>query len=775
MLLPKPNLKIKLLALLLLLSILPLLITNTVWFLSSRSQVLDSTAEGLQSNASDIAHQIEGYFEVKQLGLIIHTQSEAILNEDLSKSTAEFQNFIAIDSDIEQLTLINRDGKETIRVSKTNIYSPEELADQSSSLAYQMPKSNGNQKYISPIYNNQTGQPSIYIAIPIIKSGELNKEVIGILKAEYNLTSLWQTISSYKVGQDGYVFLIDERGNIIAHPNQLFVSQQKNINNFPRLSQFLSSTTPSNYLQAKYLPNESGVNSLITYASIGTTKWSAIAQTPVANVLIKTNLLGNTAMAMSVSFLVIIIFISLWASNKVIRPIVQLQDSIKSFGEGKLDYRIQINSGDEIERLSNSFNDMANKLQDSFKRNEEQKRRSDKAAELLLRRDIDLRQTNDALEEEKENISAERNKLEVLLSGIHDAVIAVDLDRKIISFNTAAEKLTGYKIEDVLGKEINFVIRVFDKTDQLDVTTYCPIRTDGFEGVVFAKNDLRLTGFANKESSVNLIAGQIKEGVNVNLGCILTLHNVSEENQLEEMKLDFVSMAAHELRTPLTSIRGYLSVFINENKSMFNPEQMMFLNRISIASNQLMSLIENLLNVSKIERGAFSVNLEPLEWEPIAKQIVAELIPRAVEKNISLQYLPSSKYIPKVAADKLRINEVLSNLVSNAISYTPPGGKIEVWIEVLGNEIVTHVRDTGEGIPKEAISHLFTKFFRVSGKLAQGSKGTGLGLYIAKSITQMHKGRIWVDSELGEGSTFSFSLPIMQEKNVSIDLSKKMI
>ena len=124
-------------------------------------------------------------------------------------------------------------------------------------------------------------------------------------------------------------------------------------------------------------------------------------------------------------------------------------------------------------------------------------------------------------------------------------------------------------------------------------------------------------------------------------------------------------------------------------------------------------------------------------------------------------FQPPAQVIPPVMADRLRITEVVTNLVANAINYTQPGGKINVTIERQGNEIITSVKDTGVGIPKEALPKLFTKFFRVTGKLTQGSKGTGLGLYISKAIVEMHKGRIWVDSEPGRGTTFSFSLPIV--------------
>lgn len=386
--------------------------------------------------------------------------------------------------------------------------------------------------------------------------------------------------------------------------------------------------------------------------------------------------------------------------------------------------------------------------------------------ELLWRiKELEDIQTNleSLVQQRTQTISAERNKLVVTLSAISDAVIAVDLNRQITIFNSAAEILTGYIKKEALGQPINQVMRLYDKQQELTPEQFCPLRLDGFEGIVASKQSLKLVGKAGKESFANLLSGQIREGPAVNLGCILTLHDVTREKDLEEMKLDFVSMAAHELRTPLTSIRGYLSVFMQENAQNLNGEQNMLLGRINTAAQQLMGLIENLLSVSKIERGAFTVSFEPIDWLRACKSVVEEFKPRAEEKKQTLEFLEPSEPMPTIEADKLRINEVLSNLIANAISYTPEGGQITVWTESQDGEVITHVKDTGVGIQKEAIPHLFTKFFRISGNLEQGSKGTGLGLYISKSVVDMHHGKIWVESEFGKGSTFNFSLPISQQ------------
>ncbi len=376
---------------------------------------------------------------------------------------------------------------------------------------------------------------------------------------------------------------------------------------------------------------------------------------------------------------------------------------------------------------------------------------------------IQLRSENELIEKEVEKrtqeLSAERNKMEVTISGITDAVIALDLAKNIIIFNRAAETLMGITKETVMGRPISSVFHLFEKDQEISDVLYAPVNNSDFEGVAFKKNALRLVA-GPKESFVNLTTGQIREGVSVHIGCILILHNITEEKELEQMRLEFVSMAAHELRTPLTSIRGYLSVFMNESASQFTQEQKLFLTRIQSSSDQLMGLVENLLNISRIEKGTFTVTREQANWEEIIKSVVESFSEIAKEKNVTLGISALLTSIPNVLVDPLRIREVISNFISNAIKYSENGSVITVGIYMHDTDVITYVKDTGIGIPKEAMGKLFTKFYRVSDTFTQHADGTGLGLYIAKAIVEAHGGKVWVESEVGKGSVFSFSLPV---------------
>ncbi len=389
----------------------------------------------------------------------------------------------------------------------------------------------------------------------------------------------------------------------------------------------------------------------------------------------------------------------------------------------------------------------------------DQKKALEQKAETLTIQDSKLKRDYQALKAQYDKLSLERNKLIIALYGVDDAVIGLDLNRIITIFNKAAENLTGKTIAQVTGKPISEVIKVFNKEGEISELIFAPVDNQSLEGATFNEQKIKIQS-GEKSSIVNLTSRQIKGGGNTNLGCILTLHDTTKEEDLEAMKMDFVSMTAHELRTPLTSIKGYLSVFIKENAKNFNDEQRGFLNQIDSSTSQLLLLVENLLNVSRIERGAMSISMQPTDLLAIIKQAVETFAHRAIEKHITLALQETKQQIPKIKADGMRLTEVISNLLSNAINYTPPGGEIKVWIEKDDKLVTVHVSDTGQGIPKESVGKLFSKFYRVTGKLEAHGKGTGLGLYIAKSIIDLHHGKIWVESELGKGSVFSFSLPL---------------
>ena len=236
-------------------------------------------------------------------------------------------------------------------------------------------------------------------------------------------------------------------------------------------------------------------------------------------------------------------------------------------------------------------------------------------------------------------------------------------------------------------------------------------------------------------------------------------------HELEEMKLDFVSMAAHELRTTLTAIRGYASILQQQKQDLLDVVGKEMLRKLIITGENLSNLIDNLLSVSRIERNMFSLDKKPVKVDMLITNVVDTLKNQTTMKKQQLNIkVPGD--LPEIMADPFRITQVILNLAANASNYTFENGSITIEAQKKDGFIQVSVTDSGQGIPKEALSKLFTKFFRVSGTLEQGSKGTGLGLYISKSIIEMHNGKIWVESEVGKGSIFTFELPTATDEDI---------
>ncbi len=421
---------------------------------------------------------------------------------------------------------------------------------------------------------------------------------------------------------------------------------------------------------------------------------------------------------------VLTIIVSSFLIALFLKPLKDLIKNAQNLGLGNFNQRVDVRSGDEFEEVGKSFNLMADNLKKIF----------------------------EDLEHKKDSAIAERGKLDEVLSTIIDGIVALDFNKNIILLNKAAEEIIGYTKKEILTRPIDQTIHLFSDTEEILPKIYC---SSSFN------QSVRLTGKNGKQANVNLLTAQINEGVQTNISCILIIHDLSKETALEQMKLDFVSMASHELKTPLTSIIGYLSVFINENKEKVEKSEMELLEKSLISSQSLLTLVQNLLSVNKIEKEQMSVSSQALDYLPILNKTIEDLKNQAIQKNIVLNFNPPGT-LPKVLADPIRIPEVITNLIANSINYTNTGGTIEVSLQVSPNEVTTIVSDNGIGIPKDAIPHLFGKFYRVSNLGQQTSKGTGLGLYIAKSIIEKLGGKIWVKSEVGKGSKFSFTLPIAE-------------
>jgi signal transduction histidine kinase len=233
---------------------------------------------------------------------------------------------------------------------------------------------------------------------------------------------------------------------------------------------------------------------------------------------------------------------------------------------------------------------------------------------------------------------------------------------------------------------------------------------------------------------------------------------LEEVRKLSQRKNDFVSNVSHELRTPLTSIKGYASILLSGKLGELPEEVHKRLAKINKHSDELVQFVNDLLDLSRIESGKVDLKLAPLNLKSVIDEVADLLAVQFKEKQIEFS-LDCPEGLPEVMADYSQTKRVFINLINNSIKYTPQG-KISVRLAKLDHEIQVDVQDTGCGMPESAMDKLFTEFYRVDSVMNQEIKGTGLGLALVKNIVSAHKGKIWVKSKVGSGTTFSFTLPL---------------
>jgi len=329
-----------------------------------------------------------------------------------------------------------------------------------------------------------------------------------------------------------------------------------------------------------------------------------------------------------------------------------------------------------------------------------------------------------------------------IIQNFREGLIITDAFDKIVMVNFAGLKVLGLKGDQVVGRSIVELLPIGQFLNK-------PIESTGLQ----YKNAL------NDELDLNISIIPLMQNGRIQ-GCIYSIKNLTDQNKYEKLKLDFVTQVAHQLRTPLSVSRNYIYLLVSKSKNKLSPQEMMYLERAYAGIDRLGALIDNLLNISRIEKGELKPQFKSASMDEVIVQTVDRVMNYATQRNIKIVLNHPNDKLVMSHVDPLLIGEAFNNLLVNAVDFSKDGTQVEVVVERLETEIRVHVKDYGIGIPTEAFEKLFTKFFKVTSDLQQTSQGIGLGLYNAKAIVEAHKGRIWMDSILGRGSTFSFSLPL---------------
>jgi len=401
-------------------------------------------------------------------------------------------------------------------------------------------------------------------------------------------------------------------------------------------------------------------------------------------------------------------------SDALTRPIKELISVSSEISQGYYLKRVNIKSDDELGELAETFNEMAEKLQNTFM-----------------------------------DITDKNLKLDSIINSITDAIIAVDRDCKIILINTIACQLFSLKDKtQVIGTNIlelirnNTIISSLEKTLENNISTVNDI----------TRIDESTRIFRTRTNPIKSLVGNVS-----NSGAVITIQDITNIKKLEQIRTEFVSNVTHELKTPLTSIRGFVETLKNgaiDDQKVAN----IFLDIIDIEAERLNMLINDILQLSEIETRQEDTNIATHSFEPLVIDVFSLLQSAAYKKDVKLDYFVEDNL--KINANRDRIKQMLINLVDNAIKYNKPGGKVCVKAFRREGRIVISVKDTGIGIPSEHINRIFERFYRVDKGRSRSMGGTGLGLSIVKHIVNLYSGDIRVESQTGKGSEFIIQLPV---------------
>ena len=418
-----------------------------------------------------------------------------------------------------------------------------------------------------------------------------------------------------------------------------------------------------------------------------------------------------------VSVLVVAIFaltFGMLSIHRFTAPINELQTVALRFAHGDLGERVRYFGRDELADLGMAFNNMAQRLADSF---------------ALL--------------------GAEKRKLEVILETLNDGIIVVDREMKIIMVNEAAVAILGLDGGNFQERPI---MEVFLNHNLLDLIRDVNSTKQALE------SELNLYYPQNLQLQVFL--APLKDETGMLAGTVVALHDISQLRHLERVRQDFVGNVSHELRTPITSVKAMAeTLLVGAKKDESTLDR--YLVGINQECDRLSNLINDLLDLAKLDAKP-GINREPFDLVGLINQIREGFLPKA-DPAPDLTFDLPAETLPKVLANRGQIRQVLINLLDNAFKYTPVGGQVRLSLWWEGDWLKVAVEDTGIGIPQEELGRIFERFYRVDKARSRAQGGTGLGLSIVKHIVEGHGGKVQVESALNQGSVFSFTVPVAKE------------
>ena len=619
------------------------------------------------------------------------------------------------------------------------------------------------------IYDETRGVHLLPIALPIVDQETNN--AVGVLRTFLSLSELTSLVESKPELAETYTILTNESGKIVAASPQsgyqvdsyiemsnaaeeAIIEAKKGVDgkfyDYEPEGETDAFAEPRVYGWARTQPLKTEPWKVQQNFS----NWIVFTSRPISSAYAGVVELNRYIFYVTIASSCIVILIAWWAAQRIATPILKVAQAARNVGQGEFDSEITVDSDDEVGVLAAEFNEMRRNLKTAVDQLTQEERKLTAIVDNLGEGLIVVEPTGRVL---YVNPVAER-LLNLGNTADYENFIAIDPGAGIINWRKTSGSAENAKTETRIVE--TKILSSSQREMSQHQTAIVEINVNGDQ--------------SNGDSSrvLRIISSHFPDEHNNVAGTVYVFDDITNEHEIEQMKSEFVSLVSHELRTPLTSIIGFISLILDGKTGEINQKQHESLSRAHRQSKRLADLINDLLDVSRIEAGRIELKQEQVKIDWIAERRIEELRPQADEKAISL-LLKAQSNLPLMIGDADRIGQIFVNLIGNAIKFTPNNGKVTVRIsKAQQNGSLTegtHVEvvDTGPGIPTEEREKVFDKFQQLgSVQTRQPYGGTGLGLSIAAGIVDAHGGRLWVDAgDNGIGSNFQFFIPLEKRKN----------
>jgi len=635
--------------------------------------------------------------------------------------------------------------------------------------------------FFGPVYFVRGSEPYMTIAVPIERFAG---DVIGVLQAEVNLKYIGDVVSNLTIGKAGYAYVISRSGELIAHPDISLVLQRRNVREIAAVRAAFDTAPGASGRVAIVAPNIQGKEVLSSFALIHGFDWAIIVDRPVEEAyetlyasMVRTSALFLIGLGMA-------LLVSYFLARRVVQPMRILRQGVERIGAGELGYRLDLKTGDEIEVLADEFNKMTSQLEESYT-NLEQKV-EDRTRELTESLDqqtatseilgiiasspTDLKPVLDALAEKAATLCDANNaqiyradETILKLAACHGSMPATEeipIVRSSVMGRVFLERRTIH-IEDLATEiETEFpAARAAQERYGYRTLLATPLLREGIALGVIGIRRTEVRPFTNKQ--IALLKTFADQAV-IAIENVRLFQEIQDKNaQLEAAnrhKSQFLANVSHELRTPLNSIIGFTRIVLRRTEGKIEALQKDNLQKVLVSSDHLLNLINELLDLAKIESGRMEVYAETFKLDEILRVATTTVEPLLRNGNVKLITEIASD-IPPLKTDRDKLKQCVLNLLSNAVKFTEKG---EIKVAAWGDDglLKLTVSDSGIGMNQEALKYIFDEFRQADMSSTRKYGGTGLGLAIVKKYINLMGGDIVVESQEGKGSKFTITMPM---------------